>query len=100
MKMHPRPVLRHLKHVAPVKVESFVNPHDIHPEPYILRFEFEASGHTTSLTMTREECVSLFETIGVMLRYEDAKAAEIDSEDWADLHRLLRLARNKWSAPD
>lgn len=97
MKMHPKPMVRHTQAVTAVRIEPRVAT-DLHPEPYHIRFEFPAhhqssKARTTQvLTMMRDEAVTLFETLGVMLRFEGAKAAEIDTDHWADCHKDIRRA--------
>ena len=89
MRMHRAAKVRHNKTVE----ECIVTPkyRDAHPQQFHIQFYF--SGEATSLlTLTRHEAKELFETLGVMLRFEDTPACEIDTEVWADTHRHMRKA--------
>lgn len=90
MKMHRVPKLRHNKHVEAVSILPRVAT-DKHPEPYHIGFTFDG-GATSVLTMTRDEAVTLFEALGVCLRFEGAKASEIETDHWADCHKDMRRA--------
>lgn len=83
MKMHPKPMIRHMQHVQPIAMTPRVAT-DNHPEPYHIQFMHSPfhtgqKGHPTqTLTMTRDEAMELFTTLGVMLRYPGVRAADID----------------------
>ena len=89
MRMHRAAKVRHNKSVE----ECIVTPkfQAQHPQPHHIRFYF-AGEATSVLTLTRFECEELYKTLGVMLRFEDTPASEIDTEVWADMNRHMRRA--------
>lgn len=93
MKLHRSAKIRHNKCVEAATVEPRVATYR-HPEPYHLRFQFDDNASSV-LTMTREECKELFQTLGVMLRYEGAAAHEIDTDDWIDTHMHMKRVMEK-----
>lgn len=88
MKMHPKPMARHTKAVEPVTLNPRVASL-LHPEPFHILVQ-HAEGRTQVLTMTRDECHQLFTSLGTMLRYEGARAADIDPNGWKAFHSTLR----------
>ena len=89
MRMHRAAKVRHNKTVE----ECIVTPkyRDAHPQQFHIQFDF-SGGADSLLTLTRQEAIELFETLGVMLRYGDTPAMDIDTEDYADMHRHMRRA--------
>lgn len=76
MKMHPKPMARHTKAVEPVQINPrFVTA--IHLEPYHIQV-VHAEGRTQVLTMTRDECLKLFTSLGFMLRFDETNANALD----------------------
>lgn len=90
MKMHPKPMVNHRNAVVSVAAISHFE-HEMENAPFHIKFNFE-DGATQRLVMTRDEAVTLFEALGVMLRFEGAKASEVDTEHWADMHRDMKKA--------
>lgn len=92
MRMHRAAKVRHNKTVE----ECIVTPkyRGEHSQPFHVQFDF-SGGADSLLTLTRQEAVELFMELGVMLRYEDTPAAQIDTGDYADTHRHMRLAVTK-----
>jgi hypothetical protein len=65
MKMHPKPMSRHTRHVEPVKQRIVYDTG--HEEPLHVAFTF-ANGSTQRLTMTREEASKHAHDILAILR--------------------------------
>lgn len=90
MKMHPKPMINHRN--AVVNVETIAHFETaMENSPFHLKFKFD-DGATQRLVMTRDEAVTLFKALGVMLRFEGAKASEVDTEHWMDCHKDMRRA--------
>lgn len=95
MKMHPKPVRRHTQHVELFTITE--NRYDacLPDNPFVFKFRRLSDGATQGLFMTREEALQLFENLGVMLRFEDTKAKDVESEALADCYHHLKQAINR-----
>lgn len=65
MKMHPKPMLRHNRHVEPVAYNVVYD--DKTPEPMHIVFQFE-NGATQRVVMTRGEAVDLANKMLAVIR--------------------------------
>lgn len=84
MKMHPRAMKIHTKHVENVKIS--VNFEKMLPEsPIRTQFTFDSSA-TSSLMMSREETERLILMLAATLKFEDAKASDLTQQDFRSLN--------------
>lgn len=97
MKMHPKPMARHTKHVEPVAITPHMAGYDSHPEPFHIQFR-HAEGRTQLLTMTRDECLRLFTDLGAMLRFEGMKGTDLDPGELRNFKTAITAVANRDTA--
>lgn len=89
MRAHKRAMKRHTQPVEECVIKP--NLSEGMAQPYHLEIEF-ARDYFALVTLTRAEAIELFERLGMLLRYGQTPAREIDLSEWADTNRHLRLA--------
>lgn len=94
MRMHPKPALRHTRHVEPFNVEVIFNPGNEH-QPFQIRFTRQSDGATQLLTLTEPEALKVCMNLAASLRYRDRPIGDVAVAELSDFYAdMLELTRN------